>query len=306
MRLNQFRRFIGDVIVEWQKDKIPLLAAGLSYFMAFSIAPLLIIVIGVGGLILGRDTARQRVIVELEQVAGAEGAELVEEAVVNAADRRNGTVPTAIGVVTVLIGATGVFFQLRQALNTVWHVQRESFAGFVKMLRSRALGFAMVLVFGILLILSLVLDTALSIVRRVATNFLPGGEKLLVGGLNFAITVVIIAVIFAAIYKLLPDTRIAWSDVWIGALIAAFLFTIIETLLGQVLGIVGSTSPFSGAAGSLIVIMLWVYLSAQVLLFGAEVTHVYTYQFGSRAMSGVRTQGQAEAAEPPINEQTDL
>ena len=265
---------------EWNEDKVPRLAAALAYYTAFSIAPLLIIVIAVAGLAFGREAARGQIVSQIEGQIGTETAEVIQTMIEATNKEDTGILATIIGVVAVILGAAGFFGQLQDALNTVWEVAPKPGGGIVGMLKSRFLSFTMVLGIGFLLIVSLLASTALSYVSNFVVGVMPGAE-FLAQVLNFIISFLVITLLFAMIYKVLPDVVIAWKDVWIGAAITALLFTIGKFLLGLYLGSSSISSSY-GAAGSLVVLLVWVYYSAQILLFGAEFTQVYARRYGSR------------------------
>ena len=265
---------------EWNEDKAPRLAAALAYYTAFSIAPLLVIVIAVAGLAFGREAARGQIVDQIGGQIGIETAEIIQTMIENTNDEDTGIIATVIGVVTVILGAAGFFGQLQDALNTVWEVAPKSGGGIIGMLKARFLSFTMVLGIGFLLIVSLLASASLSYVSNFVVGVLPAAE-FLAQVLNFIISFLVITLLFAMIYKVLPDVVIAWKDVWIGAAITALLFTIGKFLLGLYLGSSSISSTY-GAAGSLVVLLVWVYYSAQILLFGAEFTQVYARLYGSR------------------------
>ncbi len=191
-----------------------------------------------------------------------------------------GVIATIIGVVTILFGATGVFVQLQSALNRIWNVEPKPGAGIWSFVRTRLISFGMILGIGFLLLVSLVLSAAVSAVGTWATGLLPGSETL-VNILTFAVSFVLTTLLFAMIYKVLPDVEIGWRDVWIGAGVTAFLFTVGKSLIGLYLAKSSVASTY-GAAGSLVVLLLWVYYSSQILFLGAEFTQVYATRYGSR------------------------
>ncbi len=265
---------------EWNEDKVPRLAAALAYYTAFSIAPLLIVVIAVAGLAFGEEAARSQIIDQIKGQIGEESAEIIQTMIENTRNEDSGLIATVIGIVTIVLGGAGFFGQLQDALNTVWEVTPKPGGGILNMIKDRFLSFTMVLGIGFLLLVALLISTIVTYITNFASGILPQAE-LLAQVLNFGLSFLIVTLLFAMIYKVLPDVIIAWSDVWIGAGITALLFTVGKFLLSLYLGN-SSVSSTYGAAGSLIVLLLWVYYSAQILLFGAEFTQVYARRYGSQ------------------------
>jgi len=270
---------LKETIVEWNKDKVARIAAALAYYTMFSLAPLLIIVIAIAGSVFGEDAARNEIVAQIEGLVGRDGAEFIQTAIENASQPAEGTVASVISVVVLLFGATGLFAELQDALNTVWEVKPKPEQGLLNVVRNRFLSFAMILGIGFLLLVSLVLSAALSGVVNFFGNWFPFLSSFL-QLFSFVFGFIVTTFLFAAIYKILPDVKITWSDVWIGAIITSFLFSIGRFLLGQYLGNSSFGSVY-GAAGSLVVVLAWVFYAAQILLLGAEFTQVYARRFGS-------------------------
>lgn len=271
---------LKETFKEWQEDKASRLAAALAYYTAFSIAPLLIIAIAIAAVVFGEEAARGGIEDQLRGLIGQQGAQAVEEMIKNSSKPAEGTIATIISVVFLLFGASGVFGQLQDSLNTIWEVAPKPGRGVMGFIKDRFLSFTMVLSIGFLLLVSLVLSAVLAGLNNVLGGMMPG-LSFLWGLLNFLISFGVITLLFALIYRVLPDAKIAWGDVWFGAIITALLFTIGKSLIGLYLGnsSVGSTY---GAAGSFVVLLLWVNYSAQILFFGAEFTQVYANKYGSR------------------------
>jgi membrane protein len=280
MRKPSIIKLLKETIKEWNEDKVPLWAAALAYYTIFSLAPLLIIAIAIAGAIFGEDAARGQLDTQIQGLLGAEGAAAVQSMLQNARKPNSGgTLTTIFGVATLLFGASGVFGQLQDALNTIWQVKPKPKQALIGFLQSRFLSFASVLVVGFLLLVSLVLSAVLSGV----SSFLSGwiGNWAIVGEvLNFVVSFGVIAVLIAAIYKFLPDVEVPWKDLWVGAAVTALLFNIGKFLIGLYLGSSGVSSTY-GAASSLVVILIWVFYAAQIVLFGAEFTQVYAKYRGS-------------------------
>ena len=264
---------------DWSEDKASRLAAALAYYTAFSVAPLLLITIAVAGLAFGREAAQGRIVGQLQGLMGpAAGA--VETALANAQDPGAGALSAIIGLATLIWSASNLFGQLQESLNTIWEVAPDPNAGIVATLKRRFLSMTMVLGVGFVLLVSLVVTAGVAVAGSFFSSVLPGGAVLwqvVNFGLSFAVT----TLLFAAIYKVLPDVTVAWNDVWIGSAVTALLFTVGKLLIGLYLGHASVGSTF-GAAGSLLVFLVWVYYSAQILFFGAEFTQVYARRYGSR------------------------
>lgn len=265
---------------EWQEDKVARLAAALAYYTVFSLAPLIIIILGIAGFFLGQDVAGSYLLQQVEALIGPAGAEVFQSIIENASQPSSSITATLIGVATLIFGATGVFAQLQDALDTVWGVVPKPGKGVKRIIETRFTSLTMILGIGFLLLVSLVISAALAAVDDLLFGSLPGA--LIIGRVvNFVVSFGVITLLFAMIYKVLPDVEIEWSDVWVGAAVTALLFAIGKFLLGFYLGNQSFGSTY-GAAGSILIILLWVYYSAQILLFGAEFTQVYAKRYGSK------------------------
>ncbi|MGF1589642.1 MAG: YihY/virulence factor BrkB family protein [Pleurocapsa sp.] len=280
IRVKSIFKLIKEAFVEWQQDKASMLAAALAYYTVFSIAPLLVIAIAIAGAVFGQDAAQGEIVSQINQLVGQEGAEAIETILANADQPQLGSISSIISVVVLFIGASGVFAQLQEALNTVWNVKVKANAGIWEFIRKRLLSFGMVLAIGFLLLVSLILSAMLSGIGKLEINLLPGLTPLWQIA-NFVVSFSLITLLFALIYKYLPDAKIHWQDVWVGAIITALLFNIGKSLIGLYLGR-GSLGSAYGAAGSFIVFLAWVFYSAQILLFGAEFTQVYARKYGKK------------------------
>ncbi|KAF3885369.1 MULTISPECIES: YihY/virulence factor BrkB family protein [Nostocales] len=265
---------------EWSNDKASRLAAALSYYTIFSIAPLLIIVIAIAGAVFGEDAARGAISEQLQGLIGQSGAEVIQTAIENASQPKAGTIASLISIVVLLFGATGLFNELQDSLNTIWEVQPKPGRAVKTMVRQRFASFALVIAIGFLLLVSLVVSAVLAGIVGYFSNLLPGIDFIW-QVINFILGFVITTVLFGLIFKVLPDVKITWNDVLIGAALTSLLFSIGRYLLGQYLGN-GSFGSTYGAAGSLVVILAWVNYAAQILFFGAEFTQVYARKYGSR------------------------
>ncbi len=280
IQIKRFFKLLKEAFREWQQDKVSLLAAAIAYYTLFSITPLLVIAIAIAGAVFGQDTAKGEIVQQMNELVGEQGAQVIEIALANANQPQLGSIASIISVVILLVGASGVFAQLQEALNTVWNVKAKPNGGIWQLIRKRLLSFGMVLVIGFLLLVSLVLSATLSSISKLEINLFPSFSSLW-QLLNIAISFGFISLLFALIYKYLPDVRIRWKDVWVGAIITSLLFTIGKYLIGFYLGR-GSLGSAYGAAGSLIIFLAWVFYSAQILLFGAEFTQVYARKYGAK------------------------
>jgi membrane protein len=278
MRPRQMFGLLKQAVSSWSADYAPSMGAALSYYTLFSIAPLLLIVISVAGLIFGDDAVRGEVFGQLQGILGADGAKAVEDMLQSVSKTGEGIVATVTGVAVLLLGATTVFGELQNALDRIWRAPaREQSSGWWSLLRTRLLSFGMVLGIAFLLMVSLVLSAAVSALGK----WFGGGAEALVHTLELALSFGLMTVLFALIYKFIPRVHIAWHDVWIGAAVTALLLSVGKFLIGLYLGKSAVASSF-GAAGSLVVLMVWVYYAAQIFLLGAEFTWVYAHELGSR------------------------
>lgn len=280
MNIKMILDLVKETFSEWNKDKASRLAAALAYYTVFSLAPLLIIVIAIVGSVFGEEAARGEIVGQIQELVGRDGAQFIETAIENASKPKAGSLASIISVVVLLFGASGVFAELQDALNTVWEVQPKPELGLSNIIRSRFLSFTMVLGVGFLLLVSLTINAALTVLVNFFGHLLPGIDFLWQVA-NFILAFVVTTLLFGLIYKVLPNVEIAWSNVWIGAAITSVLFSIGRFLLGQYLGNTSFASAY-GAAGSLVVILAWVYYAAQILFIGAEFTQVYARKYGSQ------------------------
>jgi membrane protein len=267
-------------VVSFKKDYAPSMGGALAYLTLFSISPLLIIVIAVAGFFLGAEAARGEIVMQLDGLLGSDGAAAVEGLLESAGKSEEGLFATAVSIVLLIIGATTIFAELQTDLDRIWRAESKPTSGLWSLLRSRLLSFGMVLVLAFLLLVSLVISAALAALGRWWGGWFEGWAVLL-EAVNFVVSLAITTGLFALIYKFLPRAEIAWHDVWIGAVVTALLFAVGKFLIGFYIGHSGVASGF-GAAGSFVVLLVWVYYSAQIFLLGAEFTWVYAHERGSR------------------------
>ena len=285
-------------VIAWIDDYAPSMGAAISYYTVFSIAPLLLIVIAVAGFVWGREAVQGEIVTQLSGLIGQEGATGVQALIESANKPTKGLVATAISIVVLVIGATTVFAELQSALDRVWDVPpAQKASGIWATLRSRLLSLGFILGLGFLLSVSLVVSAGVAAFGGWAMGLFPGAEALL-QIINAVISLGIATLLFAMIFKVMPQARVGWRDVWVGAGVTAVLFEVGKTLIGLYIGKSSVTSSFA-AAGSLVVLLLWVYYSAQIFLLGAEFTWVYAHDHGSLAGAGEQATGTVVA---PVDE----
>lgn len=277
-RLATWWDLLKQTASEFSDDNASRIGAALAYYTVFSIAPIVVVAVSVAGLVFGEEAAQGQLSTQLDTLLGAQAADMVETMVQNTNKAGGGVFATVVGLVTLVIGASSVFVQLRGALNAMWDVKPEK-TGIVAAILTQALSFAMVVSLGFLLMVSLVVSALLSGLAGWIETWLDVPAVVL-QVVNQGISLAVITVLFAGVYKFLPATKIAWSDVFVGALATAVLFSIGKFAIGQYLGHSSVASTY-GAAGSLVVLLVWVYYSAQLILFGAEFTQVYARHSGS-------------------------
>jgi len=253
--------------------------AAIAYYTIFSIAPLLIIVIAIAGLVFGHDAAEGAIVGQLRGLIGKQSAEILQSMIQSASHQGAGILATIIGIGTLLLTATGVLTEIQSALNAIWRAAPSG--AFSELVRARLLSLGLVATLGFLMLVSLVVSAGLTALGGYLTDLFPGG-KFLMSLLNSTISLVLISALFAAIYKILPDKPIAWRDVAVGSVVTAILFTIGKSLIGLYIGSSSVASSY-GAAGALLIILLWVYYSVQIFLLGAEYTRAYAETHGSHA-----------------------
>jgi membrane protein len=282
MSPKQIWRVLKESFGEWNRDNASRLAAALAYYTIFSIAPLLILVIAIAGLFFDATSVREQLMGQIQALVGTDGADFLRSVLDNANQpgEQSGWVASAISVGLLILGATGVLTQLQTALNVVWNVKAKPELGFWGVLRKRALSFGMLLGIGFVLLVSLMLSAIVAGFSSYLNNLAPGLDA---AGqlLSFLVSFGVTTFVFALIYKFVPDVNISWGDVWFGGIVTALLFSLGKTLIGLYLGNNSFGSTY-GAAGSVVILLVWVFYSAQILFFGAELTQVYARRYGSR------------------------
>lgn len=277
-KLQTFRHLMTQSLKEWQEDKASRLAAALSYYTIFSLPPLLVISLAIAGRFYDRQVAQAQLLAQTSELVGQTGSEAIGQILENAADPTLSSVAAIISLAMLLFGASGVFTQLQDAMDTIWEVQPKPGRGILGTIKDRFFSFTMVLAVGFLLLVSLILSTVLAAVSEYLSSLAP--EAILLARIfNIVVSFASTTLLFALIFKVIPDVKISWRDVLLGAVMTAVLFSIGKSAIGLYLGQSAPASTY-GAAGSLIVLLLWVYYSAQILFLGAEFTQVYANRFG--------------------------
>lgn len=290
---------IKDVLLttgrELSDDDVPSLAAAIAYYTVFSLPPLLVMIVYLAGALIGPDTVAEMITSQVDGVAGADGAATVKEMIENASSMGSGVGAKLAGIAALLFGASGAFGQLQKALNRAWEVEGQQGGGIRAVLAKRLLSFGMVVTIAFFLLVSLVVSGVLAAMGQAASDF--AGEGAVGAGvqvLNAVVSLAVTSGLFAVLFKVLPDAEIAWRDVWVGALVTGVLFTLGKTAIGIYLGIADPASAF-GAAGSLALLLVWIYYSALIVLIGAEFTQAWAETLGA----GIDPEAPGEDSDEP-------
>lgn len=288
---------LQETVAGYIEDEALSRGAAIAYYTIFSIAPVLVICIAIAGLVFGQEAAQGAMVGQLRGIMGDQAAEAVQAMIASAGNKSSGIWATVIGLVTLLITATGVFGEMQASLNLIWKAQTPT--GVSGMLKARAASLGLVATLGFLLLVSLVVSAALTALGSTMNRIVPGVETML-HVVNFVISFLMVSALFAAIYKILPDRQLRWKDVAVGAVATAFLFTVGKTLIGLYIGSSSVASSY-GAAGALVIVLLWIYYSSQIFLLGAEFTKVWASHHGSAEAFAARkeTAGAALPVPPP-------
>jgi membrane protein len=276
---QRLRKLLVGAVEEWINDRASSKGAALAFYTLFSLAPILIMVLAIAGAIFGEEAARGAIFRELNGLVGPAGAEAIQLLLANARNPKAGVLATLTALGLLVIGATTVFGELKDSLDEIWEVPPAHQPGIILFIRSRLLSFSLILVLAFLLLVSLSVNAALAVLEKYLGGFW-GDATYVMLAMTSAISFAVIAALFAAIYKLLPQVRLPWRDVWVGAIVTAGLFLIGKKLIGAYLGNNEFVTSF-GAASSIIALLMWVYYSAQVFFLGAELTRQYALWFGS-------------------------
>lgn len=277
--MPDLKRLLMQTWTEWNKDNAPRLGAALAYYTTLSLAPLLVLLIAIAGLVLGEEAARGQLMAQVSELIGSEGGEAVQTMVQNASKPASGVLASLIGFAVLIFGASTVAAELRASLNEIWNKEPDDSGGIKEMVTERSYALAVVLGCGFLLLVSLVVSSTIAAAGTVVEGYLPLPEALM-HGLNLLVGIVVITGVFAVLFKYLPDIHIEWRDVLLGAAFTSVLFALGRFVIGLYLGKASFGSTY-GAAGSLVIVLVWVYYSAQIFFFGAEFTQVYAREHGS-------------------------
>lgn len=278
---NKYRKILVDAATGFSYDKGMKLSSALAYSTIFSLPPMLLLIIIIGGAVFGKDAVQGRVFTELHDVLGDGTARQVQDAIKGLQAQKNSLPATIIGSIALMIGATGIFVEIQDSLNMIWGVRSKARKGFVKLLLNRAISFSMVIGLGFLLIVSLIVNALLLAMSHYLLRLLPELPINVLSLVNTAVIFFVISFLFSVIFKMLPDVRIRWKQVWPGAFVTAALFLGGKFLIGIYVARTNTVSLY-GAASSLIVLLLWIYFSAAILYFGAEFTRAYIEYHGKR------------------------
>src|SRR4051812_13997942 len=278
---KQVLDFIKELAASWSEQRVPSMGAALAYYAMFSIAPLLFIAISIAGLFFGAEAVRGAVFEQLAGLMGQNSAQAIQELIAHVSQPKTGVLGAAIGAAGLLLGASGVFAELQSAMDVIWRVPPQAKpSGIWGFVHTRLLTFGMVLGLGFLVVVSLLLSTALAALGKWWGGYLEGWQYL-GQALDLVVNLLVLTGVFGAIFKFMPSRPVQWRDVWVGAAVTAILFTVGKFLIGLYLGKSSVASSF-GAFGSVVIVMVWVYYSAQIFYLGAEFGWVYAHRFGSR------------------------
>jgi membrane protein len=276
---KEFWKVIAATFMGFINDNGLKLSASLAYYTVFSLAPLLILIISLTSLILGHDAINNNLYPQIKEYVGSQAAVQIQEIIKNLQFSGKTGVALIIGIAVLLVGASSMFVEIQDSLNIIWRVKAKPKRGWVKLLQNRFLSFSLIISLGFLLLVSLVINIAVNALSAKLAHFLPGVTVLVLSGINLAITLIVIAALFGIIFKVLPDAKIHWVNVRMGAIFTAVLFMIGQYLIGQYIKYTAQGSAY-GAAGSIIIILIWIYYSSTILYIGAEFTQVYAEATG--------------------------
>jgi membrane protein len=277
---------LKETLASWNAHKAPKMGAALAYYTTFSMAPLVVLTVGLAGMVVEQAEARAAIVSQLSTLMGTDGGTIAEAILTHSANQEKGLWATVLGFIVLLVGASGVFAELQDSLNTIWEAPPRQ-RPWLALIRERLLSFAMVFVLGFLMLVSLLLSAGIATLGAGLQRWVPGFD-LVWESANSLASFVVITLLFAAIYRFLPDVRIAWRDVWTGAALTAALFILGKLLLGFYIARSAFASVY-GVVGSLVIILVWVFYSAQIFFFGAEFTRAFARRHGSRPDLAVKS-----------------
>lgn len=296
LRWPEIKSLLMQIFDQWSNHNAPRLGASLAFYSLLSLAPLLLVVVSIVGMVFGHSAAQQQTIAQIESLIGPAAGKTVGAFLQGSRNTSHGVIATALGLLTLLFSASGVVVELRDALNTIWDVPTKSASGFgyvTEYIKQRLFSFAIVVAIGFLLVVSLAVTTWIEALVALSSSILPGEATLLTVA-NSVVSFLVITFLFSAIYKVMPDVRIEWRDVLLGGAVTSLLFTIGKFVLGLYLGRASYASMY-GAAASIVVLIAWVYYSGQIFFFGAEFTHVFATRYGSAPVKSQTTQPQVQS-----------
>ena len=282
-RWCDIKALLSESFAAWNRHKGPRLGAALAFYSLLSLTPLLLIAVGIAGLVFGREAAQSQIVWQIQDLVGPSGAQAIQALLEGARNTTHGILATVLGLLTLLFGASGVLIELRDALNTIWEVppvQRTALQNLVDLVKERMFSFALVLAIGFLLLVSLAINACISALGAFSANAFPLSQGILHAA-NTLLSFIVITGLFAAIYRIMPDARIEWRDVALGAAVTSLLFTVGKLLIGLYLGKASFASTY-GAAASIVLLIVWVYYSGQIFFLGAEFTKVFADRYGSQ------------------------
>jgi membrane protein len=288
---SEVKSLFSQVVSQWSAHNAPRLGASLAFYSLLSLAPLLLVIVSIVGLVFGHSAAQQQTVQEIQALIGPAAGKTIGAFLQGSRNTSHGIIATAAGLLTLLFSASGVVIELRDALNTIWDVPTKDVTGFgyvTRYLKQRLFSFAIVVAIGFLLVVSLAVSTWIEALGALSASILPGKTAML-SLANSVVSFLVITFLFSAIYKVMPDVKIEWRDVLLGGAVTSLLFTIGKSVLGFYLGRASYASTY-GAAASIVVLIVWVYYSGQIFFFGAEFTHVFATRYGSAPAHPPRVQ----------------
>lgn len=297
MRLKVVWALCRQTVAQWQRHEASRLGASLAFYAVLSLAPLVILTIATAGFFVGRQAAQEQVMVQFQELLGAAGANAVRDMMAHAQSVRATSIASALGLITLLFGASQIFSELQSALNKIWEVDSFKTGGLWALIRQRFFSFGLVLSIGLLLLVSLLVSAALAAVGKFMGGALPLPEWML-QGFDFVLTVIATSALFTLIFHYIPDAPTDWRHSWVGGLVTAALFSLGKSLIGLYLGKAGIGTEY-GEAGSLVVVVVWVYYSSLIFFFGAELTHVLSQRLPLNGPKAMNPQRRREQAPPP-------
>lgn len=293
----EIKSLFTQVFTQWSNHNAPRLGASLAFYSLLSLAPLLLVVVSIVGLVFGHSAAQEQTVRQIQALIGPAAGKAIGAFLQGSRNTSHGIIATTLGLITLLFSASGVVIELRDALNTIWEVRTKTASGFgyvTQYLKQRIFSFAVVVAIGFLLVVSLAITTLIEALAALSASILPG-EATLLTLTNSVVSFLVVTFLFSAIYKVMPDVKIQWRDVLLGGAVTSLLFTVGKLVLGLYLGRASYASTY-GAAASIVVLIVWVYYSGQIFFMGAEFTHVFASRYGSAPVRAKQSQAQSQSA----------